>query len=388
MKKIKKSSIIVYTVLIVLVSSALAFVAMQFFQANTNTLPAAVGLPASIAGLHVVGNTIENAAGQAVQLRGVDRESAEYACEQGWGFGHGPFDNANVQIIRSWGVDAVRIPLNEDCWLNVNKPADVQYNDYSLYFGKPYQQFIEQYVSILNKNGIIPILDLHYAAAGTQHANSQIPMADQDHAPAFWSSVAQTFKNNSSVLFDLFNEPFPDYNQNTTSAWTCLRDGGTCTGVSYQAAGMQELVNVVRATGSTNIILIGGVAYSGELSQWLQYEPHDPAHQLAASWHAYNFSQCSTLSCWNSDIAPVAAKVPVIAGEIGENDCKASFVNQLMHWLDAHNGSYLAWAWITQTDCGSGPSLLGFDLSDYSGIPTSYGQAIKAYFLARAGKSH
>lgn len=384
----KKSFIVICVVLVVLVGGALAFVAMQLFQSSANFTPAAVGLPANITGLHVVGNTIRNASGQAVQLRGVDRESAEYACEQGWGFGHGPFDNANVQIMRSWGVDAVRIPLNEDCWLNVNKPADQRYNDYSLYFGTPYQQFIEQYVSILNKNGIIPILDLHYAASGTQQANSQIPMADQDHAPAFWSSVAKAFKNNSSVMFDLFNEPYPDNNQNTTSAWTCLRNGGTCSGVSYQVAGMQELVNVVRATGSTNIILVGGVAYAGELSQWLQYEPNDPAHQLAASWHAYNFSQCSTLACWNSDVAPVAAKVPVIAGEIGENDCKAGFINQLMHWLDAHNGSYLAWAWITQTDCGSGPSLLGFDLSDYSGVPSTYGQAIKTYFLARAGKSH
>src|SRR5205807_1942578 len=123
-------------------------------------------------------------------------------------------------------------------------------------------------------------------------------------------SVARTFKDNSSVLFDLFNEPYPDNNQNTAAAWTCWRDGGTCSGVHYQVAGMQELVNAVRATGATNIILLGGVAYAGELSRWLQSEPNDPLHQLAASWHSYNYSQCSASSCWDADIAPVAAKVP------------------------------------------------------------------------------
>lgn len=384
----KKYSIVLAVVLVVLLGSALTFIAIQFFQSNNTGTPASAGLPSSITGLHIVGNTIKNAAGQAIQLRGVDRDSAEYACEQGWGFGHGPFDNANVRIMKSWGIDAVRVPLNEDCWLNINKPADQQYNPYSSYFGTHYQQFIKDYVAILIKNEIIPILDLHYAAPGTQRANSQIPMADRDHAPTFWSSVASFFKSNSSVMFDLFNEPYPDNNQDTTQAWTCLRDGGTCPGVSYQAAGMQELVHAVRATGSTNIILVGGVAYAGELSHWLQFQPDDPIHQLAASWHSYNFSQCNALSCWNSDIAPVAARVPVIAGEIGENDCKDGFVNQLMNWLDAHNGNYLAWAWITQTDCGGGPSLLGYNLSDYSGIPSTYGQAIRKYFLARAGKAH
>ena len=48
------------------------------------------------------------------------------------------------------------------------------------------------------------------------------------------------------------------------------------------------------------------------------HKPADPDHNLVASWHSYNFNACSTKSCWNSQIAPVIAKVPLIAGEIGE----------------------------------------------------------------------
>ena len=78
------------------------------------------------------------------------------------------------------------------------------------------------------------------------------------------------------MLFDLFNEPYPDNNQDTTAAWTCWKNGGTCSGMSYQAAGMQTLVNTVRATGATNVIMLGGVQYSGTLSHWGAYAPTDP----------------------------------------------------------------------------------------------------------------
>lgn len=50
--------------------------------------------------------------------------------------------------------------------------------------------------------------------------------------------MAQTFKNNSAVIFDVFNEPYPDNNQDTDAGWECWRDGGVCgNGISYAAAG-------------------------------------------------------------------------------------------------------------------------------------------------------
>jgi hypothetical protein len=51
-------------------------------------------------------------------------------------------------------------------------------------------------------------------------------------------------------VFDLHNEPHPDNNR-IREASRCWRDGGTCRGMSFQAAGMQELVTAVRGTGAT-----------------------------------------------------------------------------------------------------------------------------------------
>ncbi len=270
------------------------------------------------------------------------------------------------RAIAGWHVTAVRVPLNEDCWLGIDgvNPA---------YSGAAYQKAIENYVALLHRNGMAAILDLHWTDGAdptggcpSATATCQKPMPDAAHTPAFWRSVASHFKNDRSTLFDLFNEPYPNTPiPDSAQAWTCWRDGGNaCPGIHYRVAGMQSLVTAVRSTGAHNVVLVGGLSYSNDLSGWLRYAPHDPAHQLVASWHSYNFNACITASCWDSTLAPVAAKVPLIAGEIGENDCGHGYVDTLMAWLDAHKLSYLGWTWNTW-DCSSGPALISsYDARD------------------------
>jgi endoglucanase len=351
-------------------------------------LVAGVGLvvsgAASAAGaapaLHVSGNEIVTDGGQAYRLLGVDRSSGEYACEQGKGmWDSGPVDQASVDAMLAWNVHAVRIPLNEQCWLgNEGTPN-----------GAEYQQDVKDYVNLLIDNGITPIIDLHWsygqysgngAGCADTTATCQKPMPDEEYAPTFWTQMANTFMDNR-VVFDLFNEPYPDAaaNWDATAAWTCWRDGGTCTGIGYQVAGMQELVDAVRATGNTNVLMLGGVAWSNDLTQWLAYEPTDPAGNLVASWHTYNFNSCSNTSCFDSQVAPVAAQVPVVAGEIGQNSCAHDYIDTVMGWADAHGISYLAWTW-NPWGCGSGNVLI----DDYTGTPTStYGEGYKAHLLSQ-----
>jgi hypothetical protein len=131
---------------------------------------------------------------------------------------------------------------------------------------------------------------------------------------------------------------------------------------------MQTLVNTVRATGATNVLMLGGLAYANDLSQWLTYKPTDSLNNIAASFHLYNFNTCNYANCWVVNVQPVAASVPIIAGEIGEGDCAHTFIDTAMAWLDSQGIGYLAWAWNTY-NCWNFPSLI----SDYSGTPTAYG---------------
>jgi endoglucanase len=336
--------------------------------------------------LHVSGNQLVNASGSPVVLHGVDRSGTEYACVQGWGIFDGPSDQASITAMKAWGVNAVRIPLNEACW---NSESYVD----SAYAGANYQTAIENFVNLLNDNGIVAILDLHWtdglytgtsAGCSSAEAVCQKPMPDTAESVPFWTSVATAFKGNDAVIFDLFNEPYPERadNYNETEGWQCWLNGGSdCVGISYSVAGMQTLVSAVRSTGANNVIMLGGLEYSNDLTQWLSYEPTDPDHNLVASWHDYNFNTCNTQSCWTSQVAPVIAQVPVIAGEIGENDCADTYIDPLMTWLDSENTSYLAWAWNADFACASGPGLI----TDYSGDPTAYGAGYESHLQALAG---
>jgi hypothetical protein len=322
---------------------------------------------AQAVGLHTSGNRIVDAGGHTVRLLGVDRSGTEYMCNSGNGnIFDGPHDDVAVAAIAAWHTNAVRVPLNEACWLGIPSTADPTTT------GAAYQSAIEGYVSQLNAHGQVAILDLHWNTADTAQATGQQVMADANHSPAFWSSVATAFKGNASgVVFDLYNEPHD-------ISWQCWRDGGSCSGASFQVAGMQRLVNAVRASGATNLVLLGGLGWSGDDTQWATWKPTDPTGALAASWHNYGPTGCTMPSCWDSQFAGIGG-VPMVVGELGETDCAESYVDSAMAYLDGKGASYLGWAWDTYS-CGGFPSLI----SSYTGTPTAFGLGFRTHFATLA----
>jgi endoglucanase len=333
--------------------------------------------------LHVSGNHLVDAAGRRMVLHGVDRSGGEYQCVRGRGIWDGPMNQAAINVMKTWDINAVRVPLNEACW---NGQSYVEHR----YRGARYRRAVEAYVHLLNRNGLVAILDLHWSngrflpkptgekpVCDVSEAQCQKPMPDAAQSVPFWTSVARTFRGENAVIFDLFNEPYPNYVDGATwgEAWHCWRYGGTCTGISYRVAGMQTLVRAVRSAGARNVIMVGGISSANDLDGWLTHEPSDPDHNLVASWHSYSFSICVSVTCWVADIAPVIARVPVIVGELGESDCSDAYIDPLMSWLDTTGTSYLAWAWNANFHCTGGPSLI----SSYSGAPTPYGLGFRAH---------
>src|ERR1039458_1572638 len=99
-----------------------------------------------------------------------------------------------------------------------------------------------------------------------------------------------------------------------------------------------------------------------------------PHRQLVVSFHTYNFSGCNSATCWNATIAPLAKKVPVVTGEMGESSCTDGYIDTYMPWADRHGISYLGWTWDStgppsNWSCSGGPALI----TSYSGSPTAYG---------------
>jgi len=323
--------------------------------------PAGAGPAAAELSIKVQRNALVDGAGRTVRLLGVNRSSFEYACAQGWGMWAGPTDTTAITAMTTWHINAVRLPLNEACWLGLPsvKPQ---------YRAGPYRRAVLAFVQRLHAAGLYVIVDLHWNAPAARRALGQQRQADADHSPAFWRSVATAFRKDPAVLFDLYNEPHG-------ISWRCWRDGCR-TSDGWKTAGMQQLVNAVRATGATQPLLAGGVDWANDLSGWLQWRPRDPAGQLAASVHVYDASVCASEPCWDSTIGVVAKQVPVVSGEIGEEDCAHEFIDSYMSWADAHGVSYLAWSW-NVWDC----SLPGL-LDDYDGTPTPFGEGFRDHLAA------
>ena len=84
-------------------------------------------------------------------------------------YGGQPLDQASTYAaMQSRGVNVVRVPLNEDCWLAINGVN-------ASAAGAAYQQAIQTEVSLIHQAGMYVILDLHWTAPGTQLALSQNP---------------------------------------------------------------------------------------------------------------------------------------------------------------------------------------------------------------------
>ena len=300
-------------------------------------------------GLRVVENRIEDSEGRTVTLRGVNRSGSEYQCTKGTGFFDGAANEEAVRAMARWKMNAVRVPLNETCWLAGGGLLQGLSGD-------NYKQAVLTYVAFLERYGLTPILDLHWAAPGTVVAGRLWPMPNADHSVEFWTDVARTFLDDDAVVFEPYNEPYPDGNSRSEAAWECWRDG--CVECSdwgcsqtYEAVGMQALVDAIRSTGSEHLILLGGVQYSNDLSDWLDYRPEDPEDNLAPAWHVYQYNACSNAGCWDSVPLALSEQVPIVVTELGQSDCEGDFVAELIGWLEQRSLGYLAWSWNAFGSC-------------------------------------
>jgi len=378
--------------------------------------------------IRTCGNRLVDAQGNEIQLRGVNISGLEQTAVLGWSpsnpwAGNTGTPTPNWNTIKSWGVNAVRLPLNETSWLRLNcvdeggfgstvahgvktqnKPGAMVNADP----GDNYQATVKKSVAEATSAGLYVILDLHWAAPGNICPSLQNPMADADHSLTFWTSVAGTFKGSPNVIFELFNEPFLDMTKALVgdSPWPDLLHGGTLSSVAaaapgnsitvpytWQSAGMQQMLDAVRATGATNVVLTSTLSYGGAIYNWLKYKPSDPANQLAAVWHAYSIPKYPTeVSCvgqpgcsatiMKAAIDIRAAGYPVVITEFGDTIGGASspWASVLLPFADAHGMSYLGWTWDTWG--GLPANVL---ITDASGTPSKgYGTYVKAHYLCRA----
>jgi uncharacterized protein (TIGR03437 family) len=385
-------------------------------QVNGGTSPTAAFLtvaattPGALS-ISISGNKFIDGSGNIVQLRGVNLSAMEFTAIQGYdpsdptGGNFGQPDNPNWAAIGSWKANVVRIPLNEASWLALTC-TDTDGVVHQADPGGNYKTFLANMVQAANAAGMYVILDLHWAAPGNSCPMLQTQMADSDHSLAFWTSIAQTYKSNPAVMFELFNEPFMNVDF-TGDQWEYIMfgTGGAFSGypatstkgnqqniaTPWAIASYQAMIDAVRSAGATNPVLIGSLSYTADLSGWLAHVPTDPLNQMAATWHPYPAygAAFGTAAYAQPDFAPqvfsevqaiFAAGIPVIATETGDQDSPgtvgAPLMTTITTFADQMGMSLLGWTW----DVWTQPSFVL--IKDVNGTPTDgYGQVFRAWMV-------
>jgi hypothetical protein len=307
-----------------------------------------------VAPLRTVGNKIYDGANRQIVLRGFSRAGLEGQVRDDGSTEDLPTAD-DISHARGWGANVIRLPLGEQKWLPGTCHTD-----------SGYVTKVDNAVSLVTSRGMIALLDLHFNQSkpcGTPH---QQAMADAPNSLTFWQQVATRFKSNRLVAFDLYNEP----HNISEAVW---RNGGTATyqGVSFKAAGMQQMYNTVRAAGAQNLVVVTGLS-------WGNLPPANgplTGNNIAYGVHSYTCPQQPPPNCTgHADPYNGAAFLrgwvnfakthPVVVSEFGWPDPRESrYTQSLISYAEAHGFGWLLFTWADK--------LVGrFDLVAGSGFGT------------------
>ena len=315
--------------------------------------------PPAPAPLHVVKTQLQNSRGERVRLRGVNAASLEWTSD-----GEGHILATVTTAIRDWHVNVIRLPLAQDRWFG---KAPEQKDE-----GNAYRDLVRKVVDTCAGRGCYVILDLHWSDAGQWGQQiGQHKMPDRNSV-AFWKDAAGTYRDHPAVMFDLYNEPHDvSWDLWLKGGPVTERDGRAGKELKYEAVGMQELLDTVRATGAKNVVVAGGIDWAYDLSGILAgRQLADPrGHGVVYANHTYPFKG-DTVPRWIGKMETATKTLPVIVSEFGAESRGRAYslgerwVRQVLPALHDHDWDWTAW----DLHPFAGPRLI----SDWKYTPTPW----------------
>ena len=267
-------------------------------------------------------------------------------------------NQTEVDYFRSNGMNTIRLPFR---WERLQRSANAALNATEL-------NRMNTFVSAATAKGMFVILDPHNFARYFPQ-----PQGDENFQTAsvgrigntlpysafadFWSRIANVYKTNDHVIFNLMNEP----NSMPTEDWV---------------AAANAAIAAIRAAGATNLILVPGNQWTGAWawSQNFYGTPNavallnivDPANNHAFEVHQYLDSDSSGGSAgivsanigvqrltgftqwlrtnnkkgFLGEFAVAASTIGSAPSQIGDEA-----VNNLLGHLEANADVWLGWAW-------------------------------------------
>lgn len=189
-------------------------------------------------------------------------------------YASGRLNNDLFQTLRHSGANIVRLPVHPDLWRK-----DTAY----------LEKYIDPAVTWANALNMYIIIDWHYIG--------NIAAGDiKDDSENFWAVIAARYKDNPGVIFELCNEP----TDITPEQWL---------------TSARALLKLIRDHGANQLIIVGGVQYSQDLSQFVKSPLADS--NIAYAAHIYPAHEKKN---WDRWFGVLSKNHPVLITEWGYMD--------------------------------------------------------------------
>lgn len=257
---------------------------------TTTTKTTAAPTPAPVSGtpvqrhgaLHISGNHIVDSHGKVFMLQGMSTHGIM------WEDYSNILSANSLKVLRDdWKCNAIRIAMYTEEWGG--------YTTGSNYAAQAKQKVING-VANATSLGMYVIIDWHIL-----HDNN--PQKHQSEAIAFFTEMANRYKNYNNVIFEICNEP-----------------NGGVTWSSNIKPYCQAVVSAIRKTGANNLIICGTGTWSQDIDQVVGNRLSDA--NCAYTLHFYANTHTDWLrqrlqSCYNSGL-------PVLVTEFGTCDASGN----------------------------------------------------------------
>lgn len=282
---------------------------------------------------------------QPVLLRGVNRSGLEYTEPTGSGFlaPAGLTQDEVREIVSSWGASVIRIPFNQDWALGGRHGHSAE----------EYLSSLDQVISWTAALGAYTILDLQWLDAETVYGTvrDQNGVRRPNHvAPTpngrtieLWRMLAQRYRDEPAVLFDLFNEPHDPLSDDFLNIHVINPDSEVVesdrsfVGPEEWIPWAERLVTEIRSIRLQGIVLLAGVDWAFDLTGIRLEQPN-----VVYSAHIYSNRKQRT---WDKALGG-ADEVPIFIGEWGGTEKDLDFGGKLAARLTAARLGWTAWSWV------------------------------------------
>jgi hypothetical protein len=263
--------------------------------------------------LRARGNELVDPAGRTVRLRGLMPPDPAHMDAR-------KLFNRDFYVgLHDTGANVVRVAVHPERW--------VRDGDYLW-------RHLDPIVAWAGEMGMYAIVDWHYIGNIVSGAGEEMPDVAREPRELtleFWQATAAYFRDTPNVIFEIWNEP-----------------AGGISAEDWQRSAT-EIVQTIRAQGARQLVIVGGVEYSRDLS-WVPTNPL-PDDNTAYAAHIY---PAHPASGWDGWFGNTSTEYPVIVTEWGFMDenraggpaylggSAASYGTPFLAYLDRHDIGWVA----------------------------------------------